>query len=170
MRVTSISPVLFKLDAELRGMMQIMNSLALGVYALSVVVLFLKFFATITVQAVERLRDRRFRYAEDAAFWRGTVGEESDRTVRAQHLLRNDAESQLWYVALGASYLWLGAWPAGAPYYFGIYALSRVAHAYFLLTERQPHRNRAFSLGIAVLFALAGHVAYECVGLHLQAL
>jgi hypothetical protein len=137
-----------------------MNVTVLGVYALSVVVLFAKFFVTISVQALERLRHRRFRYAEDAATWAGVVGDDSERCVRAQHLLRNDAESQPWYLALGAAYALLGAWPAGAPFYFGGYALSRVAHAHFLLTGRQPHRNRAFSFGIAILFALAGHVVY----------
>ncbi len=140
-----------------------MNISTSGVYALSVVVLFAKFFATITVQAVERFRNRRFRYPEDAAFWGGVVGDDTERCVRAQQLLRNDAESQVWYFVLAGVYSVLGAWPRGALFYFGGYAVSRLAHAYFFLAARQPHRNRAFSLGITILFALAGHVAYESV-------
>jgi hypothetical protein len=144
-------------------MTRIMNTSVLGVYALSVVVLFAKFFATISVQAVERLRHRHFRYPEDAGAWAGVVGEDSERCSRAQSLLRNDAESQLWYVALGGAYVVLDAWPSGAPFYFGGYAVSRLAHAYFFLARRQPHRNRAFSLGMTILFALAGHVTYSSI-------
>lgn len=140
-----------------------MNGFVLALYASSIVVLFLKFFATITVQAVERLGAKRFRYPEDAVTWGGSVGEESERSVRAQQLLRNDSESQLWYVALGGVYVLLGAWPTGALFYFVGYPLSRVVHAYFMIRPRQPHRNRAFALGIAILFALAGHVTYESV-------
>lgn len=140
-----------------------MNVSTLGVYGLSVIVLFLKFCATITVQAMERLRHRRFRYAEDAAYWQGVVGDDSERSARAQNLLRNDAESQLWYLALAGAYALLGAWPTGARIYFCGYVLSRLAHAYFLLAAKQPHRNRAFSLGVGILLTLALHVAYECV-------
>lgn len=142
-----------------------MNGLVLTFYAVSIVVLFLKFFAAITVQAVERLGAKSFRYPEDATTWGGRVGEESERCTRAQRLLRNDSESQLWYVALAGAYVLLGAWPAGAPFYFMGYSLSRVVHAYFMISPRQPHRNRAFVLGITVLFALAGHVTYESVRL-----
>jgi MAPEG family len=137
-----------------------MNASALSVYALSVVVLFVKFFGTISIQAVERLRHRHFLYPEDAKTWSGVVGEDTDRCIRAQRLLRNDGESQLWYLALGYTYVLLGAWPAGAPVYFGCYTLSRLAHAYFLIMGRQPHRNRAFSIGMTILFVLAGHVTY----------
>jgi hypothetical protein len=159
----SISPDSFKLVEPLRAMCRIMNAFALGVYSLSLVVLFAKFFATITVQAVERLRQRRFRYPEDAACWTGVVAEDSERCVRAQHVLRNDSESQPWYVALAGAYVLLGAWPSGAPLYFGGYVLSRIAHAYFLLAGRQPHRNRAFSFGITILFVLAGHVIHAAL-------
>lgn len=141
----------------------IMNGLVPSVYALSVVTLFLKFFATISVQALERLNKRHFRYPEDAAFWRGKIGEDSERCVRAQHLLRNDAESQIWYLGLAGAYTLLGAWPNGAPIYFGTYVVARSVHGYFLLVPKQPHRNRAFSLGMLVLFVLAGHVSYEAI-------
>lgn len=140
-----------------------MNFSTLDVYALSVVVLFAKFFGVICVQAVERLRRRSFRYAEDAAFWGGVVGDDSERCVRAQQLLRNDGESQVWYLALAGAYTAQGAWETAAPFYFGTYTVARLAHAYFFLTAKQPHRNRAFSLGIGIQFALAAHVIYASV-------
>ena len=140
-----------------------MESLALSVYCLSLVVLLVKFAVAISLQASQRLRSRRFQYAEDAAFWDGEVAPDTELCVRAQRLLRNDTESQVFYFVLGGAYLALGAWPTGAPYYFGLYTASRVAHAGFLLGSRQPHRNRAFAVGVLVLLILAGHVAYEAV-------
>jgi hypothetical protein len=138
-----------------------MNSTAIAVYVASVLVLLAKFMTAITVQAAQRMRARNFRYAEDAAFWQGQVAADSDLCVRAQRLLQNDGESQPYYLVFGAAYVALGAWPAAAPYYFAAYAVSRVAHAYFLFTARQPHRNRAFACSVALLVALALHVAFE---------
>jgi uncharacterized MAPEG superfamily protein len=138
-----------------------MNSVALAVYAASWVVLFLKFFLTALLQARTRMQTRVFRYAEDAAFWHGQVGEDAEPSARAQQLLRNDAEVHPYYLALGGAYLALGAWPAGAPYYFGAFVLSRLVHGYFLLHPRQPLRNRAYVVGLTVLLALAAHVVFE---------
>jgi hypothetical protein len=138
-----------------------MSSVALAVYAASWVVLFLKFFLTALLQARTRMRTRVFRYAEDAAFWHGRVGEETEPSTRAQQLLFNDGEVQTYYLALGGAYLALGAWPAGAPYYFGAFVLSRLVHAYCLLRPRQPLRNRAYVVGIGILLALASHIVLE---------
>jgi hypothetical protein len=140
-----------------------MSSPALVVYAASWVVLFVKFAFTVALQGTSRVRARTFRYPEDAAFWRGQVGEDPESSARAQHLLRNDAECQVYYLALGSAYLALGAWPLGAPYYFATFVLARLAHAYFLLRPRQPLRNRAYAAGLGVLLVLALHVAFESV-------
>jgi hypothetical protein len=138
-----------------------MSSVALAVYAVSWVVLFLKFFFTALLQARTRMRTRVFRYAEDAAFWRGHVGEEAEASARAQQLLRNDGEVQTYYLALGGAYLALGGWPMGGPYYFGAFVLARLVHAYCLLRPRQPLRNRAYVVGLCILLALASHVVFE---------
>jgi len=128
-----------------------MQGNAVAVYVTTVLLLFAKHVVTITVQAWERMRARRFRYPEDAAFWKGVVAE--------------DTESHPYYFTMGAAYLVLGAWPTGAPLYFSAYALSRVAHAYFMLRPRQPHRNRAFAVGVVTLVALSAHLAYTIIGL-----
>jgi hypothetical protein len=75
---------------------------------------------------------------------------------------RNDGECQTYYLALGAAYLALEAWPVAAPYYFGTFVLARLTHAYCLLRPRQPLRNRAYAVGLGVLVVLALHVAFEC--------
>jgi glutathione S-transferase len=132
----------------------------LSVYALSVVVLFAKLFAAISVQARERFRTRAFKYPEDAVQWRGQVAPDSDLCQRADRLLRNDAESQMYYFALGGLLVVIAPGSRVLPYYFVVYTLARLVHAYWLLVPRQPHRNRAFALGLTVVFCMVGHVVW----------
>jgi uncharacterized MAPEG superfamily protein len=134
-----------------------MNRVEVSVYCWSVFVLWLKFVLAISIQARERLRTRGFRYPEDASHWRGSVDVDTERCARAQSLVRNDTESQPYFLALGALYVAVGAQPTAALIYFPLYTLSRVAHAYFLLRGRQPHRTRVFGLGIAIITLLAIH-------------
>jgi uncharacterized membrane protein YecN with MAPEG domain len=132
----------------------------MAAYVGAVLVLFLKVIVTVSVQGMTRMRTRTFRHAEDAANWGGTATErESDLVVRAQHVLRNDGETQPFFLVFGALYVALGASPAAALVYFPGYALTRVAHTWLLLRPRQPWRNRAFGAGLALLLALAVHVA-----------
>lgn len=135
-----------------------MHSESLAAYAVSATVLFLKFVVTASLQGVTRIRTRTFQYPEDAAFWRGEERkEEHEMVVRAQRLLRNDAEGQPYFFAVGAAFVALGASPIASSIYFGVYTLSRVVHAWFLLRPRQPHRNRAFGVGLTALFVMAVH-------------
>jgi uncharacterized membrane protein YecN with MAPEG domain len=129
-------------------------------YVLASVVLFAKFCVAIAIQAKERFRERRFRYAEDATYWRGVIGDDTELCARAQGLLRNDCESQPYFLALGLAYLMLGARPEAAPLYFGAYSIARLAHAYFFLRARQPHRNRAFAASVLVLALICIHLVY----------
>jgi len=145
-----------------------MHAVALSFYAGSCVLLCAKFFTMITLQARERMRTRSFRYAEDAKTWRGEVAGDTDLCTRAQQVLRNDSEGQTYFFVLGGLYVALGAWPLGAPYYFAGYALSRVAHTYFLIHGRQPHRTHAFGTGLLILLALAIHVSYAAYDLALH--
>lgn len=134
---------------------------AIASYAFAVVVLFGKAVATALVQGRYRVRHGKFRYPEDARHWGGeTVHEEDDIVQRAQRVLLNDAETQPLFLALGAAYVALDAWPSGAPIYFGVYVLSRVAHTIFLLRPRQPLRNRAYAVGMLMLLAIAIHVCF----------
>jgi uncharacterized MAPEG superfamily protein len=133
---------------------------ASDVYVASVIVLFLKYVAATLLQARERFAHRRFRYPEDAAHWRGEVADDTELCQRMQSLLRNDAESQPFYLVLGAAYVSTGLWPLGGSIYFMVYPLARLLHAFFLLRGLQPHRNRAFALGLIVIVLLAAHLAH----------
>lgn len=146
-----------------------MNPTALAVYCAAVLLLWIKFMIAITIQARERLAGGSFRYLEDASHWHGTVKADSDLCTRAQALLRNDSEGQIHFFVLGLLYLLVGAWPTGAFVYFPVYALSRIFHSHFLLTARQPHRTRAFGVGIVVLLLLAIHVGIAAASLAARA-
>lgn len=134
-----------------------------SVYCWSLVALWLKCVVAITIQARERLRVRVFQYREDATHWRGEVSNDTELCVRAQSVLRNDTESQPYFIALGAVCLLLDAAPSAAPFYFVAYTLSRLAHGYFLLTGRQPHRTRSFGVGVLVVTILSVHVGLTAI-------
>ncbi len=141
-----------------------MHGAAVAAYAGSVLVLFLKMVWIVSLQGRERMRTRTFRYPEDASHWNGEAVEREDSHVeRAQRVLGNDGESQPFFLVFGALYVALGAAPWAAFLYFPGYALARLAHAWFLLRPRQPHRTRVFGLGLLLTLALAVHVATECV-------
>lgn len=143
-----------------------MNAFSLTVYGFAVFVLLIKYGVVISIQGRHRLQSRRFAYPEDAVHWNGEVAEtEAEPILRAAKVLRNDAENQPFFFVLGALYVALGLSPEGAGVYFGLYVLSRVVHTVFLLNPRQPHRNRAFSLGTLTLLALAIHVLVGSVHL-----
>lgn len=142
-----------------------MSPLALHALALAVAALFLKHLVTVSVQGRERMRARSFAYPEDAAHWGGThePGRESALWDRAARLLRNDGENHPLFFALAAAYVALGCADVLGAVYFAVYAAARWAHGVFLLWPRQPHRNRAYVVSLAVLLALAGHVALAAV-------
>ncbi len=134
-----------------------MSHLSLAAYVASVVVLFAKYLAISGLQGKARLGSKTFRWPEDAAAWGGAVagGPEDETTERAQAVLRNDAETQPIYMALAGAWVALGAPPSLVVPAAATYALSRVAHAVFFVRPRQPLRNRAFVLGLAVLLGIA---------------
>lgn len=130
------------------------------VYSWSVVVLCLKFLATITVQARERLGSRTFRHPEDASQWHGVVGTDSELCQRAERVLRNDAENHPYYLALGGLLLFADPTSRVTPFYFVGYTISRVVHGLWLLVPRQPHRNYVFRVAILTLLCMAVHLAW----------
>lgn len=135
-----------------------MSSMSLAWFTVAAAILFVKFLVTTGLQGITRLRTKTFQYAEDARHWGGTeAAQEDELVVRAQRLLRNDAEGQPLFLAVGLAFVMLGGAPSFAALYCLAYAASRVLHAVFFLRPRQPHRNRAFGLGMVSLAALSVH-------------
>lgn len=146
-----------------------MHSTSAVAYAFAVVALLVKMLATVSLQGIVRIRTKTFQYPEDAAHWRGAETDDQPVVIRAQRVLRNDSEGQPLFLALGAAYVLLGASPTIAPVYFGLYVGSRLLHTWFFLRPRQPHRNRAFGVGLVTLTALAVHVAIRAIELAVSA-
>jgi len=129
-----------------------MEQSSLLVYLASVAVLFAKYVAITLVQAQRRFALRSFRWPEDAATWKGEhVRVEDERIERAQAALRNDGETQPFYLAIAGAWIALGAPFAAACIACGSYALARSLHSFFMIHPRQPLRNRFFGLGQIVL-------------------
>jgi len=116
-----------------------------------------KFIALTLVQAVRRTKTRTFRSPEDAAHWGGVVATEEDpRAMRAQAALRNDGESQSYFLAATALWLLLGAQQTFALIVCSSYVVLRALHSAFLLWPRQPLRNRIFGLSLLCLLVVLG--------------
>jgi glutathione S-transferase len=142
-----------------------MHTTSVAAYSIAAALLYMKMLVTVSTQGVVRLRTKRFQYPEDARHWGGEEAEDHPAAARAQRVLRNDGEGQPLFFALGAAYVLSGATPALAPVYFGVYVGSRFLHTWFFLRPRQPHRNRAFGLGVLCLTALAVHVLVRGIDL-----
>lgn len=143
-----------------------MQSNSILAWAVSASALLLKYAVITSVQGARRFANRRFRWAEDAAHWNGTTasGAEDETVERCQAVLRNDAETQPFFLAFSAAWVALGAearfaWPA-----LGSYALLRCGHALLLVVPRQPWRNRAFVLGQIVLLGVVADVVRRAIG------
>ena len=120
----------------------------------------LKSVAIMMIQGLRRTKTRTFRWPEDAAYWRGVASSDEDpQILRAQAALRNDGESQPYFLAAAAAWLALGADEALALIVCGTYLGLRVLHSAFLIWPRQPLRNRLFGLSLACLFVVLG----DCV-------
>jgi len=79
-------------------------------------------------------------------------------------VLRNDGESVPVFLFLAATYVQLGCWGWCVLVYFPLFILSRVVHTVTYLWPRQPLRNRAYRVGLAVMLALCGHIVWAVVG------
>jgi len=126
----------------------------------------LKSVALMVIQGQRRTKTRTFRWPEDAAHWRGVVSSDEDaQTLRAQAALRNDGESQPYFLAAVAAWIGLGAEETLALIVCGTYLVLRGLHSAFLIWPRQPLRNRLFGLSLLCLFV----VLADCVRLLLSA-
>lgn len=140
--------------------------MSLKIFALTVVVLFLKMFAVAGVQGVNRLKNRVFVRPDDAAYFGKQVdpaAQELPIVERAQHTLRNDLENIPIFLFLMLAYLQLQGPAAPLAIYATVFVLSRIGHTLFYLKPRQPHRNRMYLLGILVDLTLCGHLLWLCL-------
>lgn len=133
---------------------------SLQTLAVCVVVLFAKMFLVANYQAYYRLSRSVFVNVEDAqTFGTGTAAaEDLPQVQRAAQVWRNDGENIPIFLVLGVVYVMVGAWPAGAFYYFWGFTLSRVAHSVTYLMGVQPWRTITYAVGVTCCVLMSVHI------------
>ena len=138
----------------------------LDVFALAVVVLFLKMLSVAWLQGAVRTKHDQFVRPEDAeAYGSGEVAEEDVALAdRAQRALRNDVENIPIFLFLAWCGLEFGVWEAGMVAYLGVFVGARVLHTITYLKALQPYRTLAYAVGNFMSLAVAGHVVVAVFG------
>lgn len=129
---------------------------ALPAFALALAALFLKTTLTSVLQVVSRLRSGVFPIPEDARLMGKPFAEaEADFVRRCANVWRNDTENLPLFMALGLTYVLLGASAASAQLWFGAYVALRYAHTAVFLRGLQPWRALMFLAGLTVCWVIA---------------
>lgn len=125
---------------------------ALSVYALCVVVLFLKMFAVSCYQGYFRLRFLAFANREDAAvFRRAPLAVEREEVIRGGKVWANDLENIPAFFVLGALAMALDAPTIFCAWLNVLFTVSRVLHTIAYLMGLQPWRTVFYGLGALCL-------------------
>lgn len=132
-----------------------MNS-TLHLFALCVLVLFIKMLAISCYQGFFRLGHRAFTNPEDAGFFHRPVNAQELRPVsRAAKAWANDLENIPLFFVLGGLCLALDTSALATAWLFGLFTAARVMHTLMYLAGRQPWRTVAYGVGLACLLGLA---------------
>ncbi|MFT4571302.1 MAG: glutathione S-transferase [Hyphomicrobiaceae bacterium] len=129
----------------------------LKAYAISVVVLYFKTFATSLVQAASRFSSKTFVNPEDARAFGGVApaAQDADGALRGAAVWRNDVENLPLFMFLGLVYYLVEASPSAAPTYFYTYVAARIVHSIVFFLGLQPWRFLAFLLGQLCMIGMA---------------
>ncbi|QHG23635.1 MAPEG family protein [Pseudomonas sp. DTU12.1] len=128
-------------------------------FALCVLVLFIKMLAISCYQGFFRLRHRAFTNPEDAGFFQRPANVQELLPVsRAAKAWANDLENIPLFFVLGGLCLALDAPAVATAWLFGLFTVARVMHTLMYLGGRQPWRTLAYGVGLACLLGLAGLV------------
>jgi glutathione S-transferase len=129
------------------------------VYALCVLVLFLKMLAISCYQGFFRLRFRAFTNHEDAAFFhRDANSRELPQVSRAARAWANDLENIPLFFVLGGLCIAVEATGVATTWLFCTFTVARVMHTVMYLRGRQPWRTLAYGVGLICLLGLAGGI------------
>lgn len=127
-------------------------SSALQVYALCVVVLFLKMFLVSCYQGYHRLRFVAFTNPEDAAvFRRIALAAERPQVIRAAKVWANDLENIPMFFALGGLAVALEAATLPVLWLSVVFTVARVLHTLAYLRGLQPWRTLFYGIGVICL-------------------
>jgi len=135
----------------------------LQVYALCVVVLFLKMLLVSCYQGYHRLRFVAFTLPEDAAvFGRAAQAVERPQVLRAARVWANDLENIPAFFALGGLAVALDA-PAQPMLWLSItFTFARVLHTLAYLLGVQPWRTVFYGVGVICLLGFCALITARC--------
>lgn len=132
---------------------------SLSVYALCVVVLFIKMLAVSCYQGWFRLRLKAFVNPEDAAvFRRPAMATEHPQVIRASRAWANDLENIPVFFALGGLSVALDTPAAWCAALCVLFTLARVLHTLAYLARWQPWRTLFYGVGVLCLLGLGAQV------------
>ncbi|NWC96388.1 MULTISPECIES: MAPEG family protein [unclassified Pseudomonas] len=132
------------------------------VYALCVLVLFIKMLAISCYQGYFRLRHLAFTNSEDAGFFKRAASvQELPQVSRGARAWANDLENIPLFFVLGGLCVALGVTGAATTWLFCTFTVARVMHTLMYLSGRQPWRTVAYGAGVACLCGLAGVVGFS---------
>jgi glutathione S-transferase len=127
------------------------------VYALCVLVLFIKMLAISCYQGYFRLRHLAFINSEDAGFFkRAANSQELPQVSRGARAWANDLENIPLFFVLGGLCVALEATSVATSWLSCTFTVARVMHTLMYLNGRQPWRTVAYCVGVACLCGLAG--------------
>ncbi|KFE50565.1 MAPEG family protein [Pseudomonas syringae] len=137
---------------------------ALSVYAICVVVLFLKMFAVSCYQGILRMRFRAFTNTEDAAVFNRIAREkELPQVTRAARAWANDLESIPAFFALGGLAVAMSAHASITAWLSVVFTVARVLHTLAYLKGVQPWRTVFYGIGILCLLGFCATIAINVV-------
>ncbi|AJA16385.1 MULTISPECIES: MAPEG family protein [Pseudomonas] len=140
-------------------------SSALQVYALCVVLLFLKMFLVSCYQGYHRLRFVAFTNPEDAAVFRRIAqAAERPQVIRAAKVWANDLENIPMFFALGGLAVALEAATLPVLWLSVVFTVARVLHTLAYLRGLQPWRTLFYGIGVICLLGFCSLITARIGG------
>ena len=114
--------------------------------------------------AAVRTRRKLYVNPEDAAFFKGTLGEaDHPHVLRVRRAHLNALENAVPFFAVGLAYALTGPTRVGAYAYFFTFLAARVIHSLVYLRGKQPYRTLMFGIGALATTGMAVHVVLAAV-------
>ena len=121
------------------------------IFSIFTLLTIMKFQSTSLIQAIARLRSKRFRHPDDAAFFgkqKGVAdGLLSPLDQIGQRIWQNDVENIYPYLFVGIIFSLSGPVLVVQVAYFILFLIARILHSVFLVFPQQPHRNIFYQVG-----------------------
>ena len=138
------------------------NLFVFSIFALLTIV---KFHSTSLIQAIARLRSKKFRHPDDAAFFgkqKGVAdGVLSPLDQTGQRIWQNDIENIYPYLFVGIVFSLSGPTLLVQSTYFSLFLLTRILHSIFLVFPKQPHRNIFYQGGNIITMVTIFHAIWN---------